>query len=831
MNSKLYYLMTFLFVTIFSVHYAMPDEMNWRTSIWPEQYEMQYYSEDFGQSVAVGDVSGDGVDDVIVSSDYFIYIYEGPLPAQDGWNWAKPMVKIGNRHMNYVPRFDKVTLADVNNDGIMDILFGENFVYQDNSPWFIYLFYGKTEWTTSDEPLVLDDHEDSDWSVGSPSGRPGGSFGASMANAGDVNADGIDDIIVGAPRDQDKGKAYVYYGSSTGMEANQTPDGIIPPDDSWQMWQRGIGHRIEGSLGYTVAKDGHFVGSQGHISDNFIIGIPGADIDLNENGYYSEYEGEKDIGVALIGPRWWCLSGDKQRGVQFGYVLGNAGDVNGDGHPEVLVCAKKFAVPPKIFLYLGTDDRVNTSERNIPYDWSIINIPYSQTIYPNSYQKPSVGSAGDINGDGYGDIFIGDPSYNTDNTLGHDGRVYIFYGGPPTNDDPSGLGQNQTIETADIILDPSDINFSFVPNSCTSFGFCVASGDIDGDGLSDIVVGDPEAYHPHGGTQPGVTSGAVHVFYAQPQAPTYIRVTSPNGGETWQVGTQYPVTWEADQYTGAVKMYLSSDNGSSWRDITPNRCPKNDGRSRCTPISGDVSNQCLIKVVSESYPEIQDQSDAVFTIQRSTPENLIINGDFSDGMNHWYFFVNEHASAVATVQNGECFYNIRNGGTQFWHVILQQNGLNLEHGKRYRVQFDAYATASKTIVSFLGKNGEPYTAYWAETLAVTTTKQTYTYSFQMNEPTDTAARFVNEIGSSNADLYLDNISVVEDASTGFWADVDDDGDVDIIDIQLVAARWNTRVGDPNYDPKYDVDNEGLGDGDIDIIDIQLVAAWWNRPLP
>lgn len=68
-------------------------------------------------------------------------------------------------------------------------------------------------------------------------------------------------------------------------------------------------------------------------------------------------------------------------------------------------------------------------------------------------------------------------------------------------------------------------------------------------------------------------------------------------------------------------------------------------------------------------------------------------------------------------------------------------------------------------------------------------------------------------------------------TTRFWADIDGDHDVDVVDIQIVAGKWNTKVGDPDYDPRCDVDNEGQGDGDIDVVDIQLVAGWWNKPLP
>jgi hypothetical protein len=54
-------------------------------------------------------------------------------------------------------------------------------------------------------------------------------------------------------------------------------------------------------------------------------------------------------------------------------------------------------------------------------------------------------------------------------------------------------------------------------------------------------------------------------------------------------------------------------------------------------------------------------------------------------------------------------------------------------------------------------------------------------------------------------------------------DFDGDADVDIVDVQSVAGRWNSSVGSPTYDHRYDLD----GDGDIDIVDVQTVAGRWN----
>lgn len=61
----------------------------------------------------------------------------------------------------------------------------------------------------------------------------------------------------------------------------------------------------------------------------------------------------------------------------------------------------------------------------------------------------------------------------------------------------------------------------------------------------------------------------------------------------------------------------------------------------------------------------------------------------------------------------------------------------------------------------------------------------------------------------------------------YFADMDCDNDVDIVDVQQTSSRWNTAVGHPSYNRRYDVD----GDGDIDIADVQQVAGKWNRTAP
>jgi glucose/arabinose dehydrogenase len=78
------------------------------------------------------------------------------------------------------------------------------------------------------------------------------------------------------------------------------------------------------------------------------------------------------------------------------------------------------------------------------------------------------------------------------------------------------------------------------------------------------------------------------------------------------------------------------------------------------------------------------------------------------------------------------------------------------------------------------------------------------------------------------EIYLshhssNNGAIYRIVSACFVYDFDCDSDVDIVDIMIVASRWNSSTGESAYDAQYDLDN----DGDIDIVDVMIVAVEWG----
>jgi hypothetical protein len=108
--------------------------------------------------------------------------------------------------------------------------------------------------------------------------------------------------------------------------------------------------------------------------------------------------------------------------------------------------------------------------------------------------------------------------------------------------------------------------------------------------------------------------GPYHVWSAygcEPGTAASVTVTSPNGGETWGIGTSHNITWTSSGVTN-VKIELSTNNGSNWSNIIAST-PSTGTYS--WNVSNTPSAQCLVRISDVSSPSTQDVSDGVFTIE------------------------------------------------------------------------------------------------------------------------------------------------------------------------------------------------------------------------
>jgi hypothetical protein len=142
--------------------------------------------------------------------------------------------------------------------------------------------------------------------------------------------------------------------------------------------------------------------------------------------------------------------------------------------------------------------------------------------------------------------------------------------------------------------------------------------------------------------------------------------------------------------------------------------------------------------------------------------NQLQNPDFFDGSGAWNLATLSPAEASGSVDNGVYVVSIANGGTNAWDIHLGQEGIAVETGKEYRVSFDAFASAPREISPLVGKNGDPWTVYSGDrTVSLSTTRETHTFSFVMEQPTDSAARLGFDIGGDPNDVFIDNVSINE----------------------------------------------------------------------
>ncbi|MGH2651966.1 MAG: integrin alpha, partial [Actinomycetota bacterium] len=364
--------------------------------------EINQESAQFGITVSTaGDVNGDGLSDILVGApdfDAFLqqegraYLFlASPSGMDSGPSWSD------GGDEQFVARFGTSvgTAGDVNGDGFDDVVDGAS---QYDGDLFneggVFLFLGSDTGLAAAPASIVEGNQ------------VAAQLGTSVGTAGDVNGDGFDDVIAGAPAwdggEFNEGRAVVYLGNSFGLAENP-------------VWSAESNQNNAG-FGTTVGTAGDVNGDS--FSD-VIVGAPFFNTAVADAGKAFVYHG------SFAGPRttaaWTAESG--QAGAWFGSGVGTAGDANGDGIADVVVGAESYDLTAggnqgRIYVYFG-------SERGLPTSPGFVaGIPDQAGGGFGS----AVGTAGDVNGDGFSDILVGAPLWDNGET--DEGRAFIYLGTP-----------------------------------------------------------------------------------------------------------------------------------------------------------------------------------------------------------------------------------------------------------------------------------------------------------------------------------------------------------------------------------------------------------------
>jgi hypothetical protein len=321
---------------------------------------------------------------------------------------------------------------------------------------------------------------------GEVEGLVGWQTGFAVSAAGDVNADGFDDFLIGAPMAKTptgtgSGRAYLVYGSATlsGIHDLETFTGCV---------------RINGVNGSDQA--GNALAAAGDVDgdgyDDFLVGANGADngaISFAGATYliYGSASLPATLNLSTLGAGGVAILGSAAS-ERSGDAVASAGDVNGDTIPDILVGAQ-FSDPP--------------GKTNAGRAWVV----YGSLSLPSTLMLGALGAggvtlagqlagdafgtkvsgAGDVNCDGLDDVLVSaplsDPAVGTGNDAG---RVYLLYGSATLA---------ASIDAANVGGSVAGVVFTGIDGTATNpsgdrAGSSLAvGGDLNADGCADLLIG------------------------------------------------------------------------------------------------------------------------------------------------------------------------------------------------------------------------------------------------------------------------------------------------------------------------------------------------------
>lgn len=144
------------------------------------------------------------------------------------------------------------------------------------------------------------------------------------------------------------------------------------------------------------------------------------------------------------------------------------------------------------------------------------------------------------------------------------------------------------------------------------------------------------------------------------------------------------------------------------------------------------------------------------------PRDSIYNGKFDQGKTAWTLNVWD-GEANGIIENEEYKIEINSIGSENHQIQLIQSGLILENEQSYKVTFDAYSTANRTLELNVEQHESPWTSYLnsQKNFDLTKSKKTYSFIFTMTQATDLNGRLSFNVGASTEPIYLDNISIAK----------------------------------------------------------------------
>ena len=405
------------------------------------------------------------------------------------------------------------TAGDFNGDGITDFIIGNDYAnaytldpvlvagayYDADYAGASYIIFGGAD-VGSSGTLNLTNEFDGENAFLISGIDEDAQLGRSVSDAGDLNGDGMADLIVGDP---DLERSYVVFGGadvSTGVLSLPNLDGMN-------------GFEIDGSssnyFGQSVSEAGDFNGDG--VSD-VVIGAPYAGNSSSGESFVvfggANVGGTGSLDIAsLDGSNGFVLNGIDDDDYSGGSVS-SAGDFNNDGTPDIIIGALgaspggNAAAGETYIVFGGAGVGSNGS-----FDLAALNGSNGfviNGIAAADISGSSVSAAGDVNGDGVPDVIIGAPFADA-NSNTNAGQSYIVFGGAGVGS--SGALNLSTLNgTNGFVINGIDAG----DNAGTSVS---TAGDVNGDGIADVIIGadfaDPggESYVVFGGA--GVGAGGV----------------------------------------------------------------------------------------------------------------------------------------------------------------------------------------------------------------------------------------------------------------------------------------------------------------------------------